>query len=331
VPLGRLAWVALIPLLLLIGGTLGYRLVEGWGLFDSLYMTVITLTTVGFGEVHPLSVRGRSFTMLLAMGGIFSLFYAATEIVRFMVSGEVAALFGRQRMERSLSQLRDHIVVCGFGRMGRYVCREFAAMGIGFVVIDRDPAQLEGFELRGGVPLPGDATSDELLRRAGVERARALVTVVASDADNLYITMSARFLAERLFIVARAEDDHAVEKLVRAGASRVISPYSIGGHRVAQAVLRPAVLDFIELATRRGHLELQIEETRLAAGCQLLGKSLRESQLRTALGVVVVAIRKPDGRMQVNPPPETRFAADDVLVSLGNREALDRLEALARR
>jgi voltage-gated potassium channel len=197
------------------------------------------------------------------------------------------------------------------------------------VVIDRDPAVLRDFSMPHGIPLSGEATNDEVLKRAGVERARALVTAAASDADNLYIAMSAHFINAGLFIVARAESEGAEAKLLRAGASRVISPYAIGGHRVAQAVLRPNAMDFIELATRSAHLELQIEEIVLKAGSRLGGASLKDSPIKSELGIIVVAVKKPDGKMLYNPTPETVLETGDVLITLGRRENLDRLEAMA--
>jgi voltage-gated potassium channel len=203
----RFLFALCVPVLLVAAGTAGYVLIEGWSIFDALYMTVTTLTTVGFGEVHPLSRDGRTFTMLLLLGGVFTLFYAATEIIRGVVSGEVRSVLGRQRMERNLSELTNHLVVCGFGRMGLLVCREFSSLGLPFVLIERQGERLQNFDIPHGIPLLGDATSDETLRRAGVERARGLVSAAASDADNLYITMSARFLSDRLFIVARAEEE----------------------------------------------------------------------------------------------------------------------------
>ena len=233
-------------------------------------------------------------------------------------------------MERALGELADHVIVCGYGRMGRLVCGEFASLQMPFVIIDRDPSLLEGFRRPHGIPLLGDATSDEVLRRAGVTRARTLVTVAASDADNLYITMSARLLNEKLFIVARSEEEDAEKKLLRAGANRVISPYVIGGQRVAQAVLRPAVVDFIELATRHDYLELQIEETRIEAGSALAGAQVKDRRLRQELGIIIVAIQKPDGAMVFNPEPEAALGAQDVLITLGHRDQLDRLAALAR-
>jgi voltage-gated potassium channel len=327
----RIFLLLLVPLVLVVGGTVGYYVLEPrYTLFDALYMTVITLTTVGYEEIHhPLSTGGRLFTIFLLLGGVFTLFYTAAEILRVVVSGEVQDLLGRKRMRRSLAGMRQHMIICGFGRMGRFVCHEFSKQGLPFVVVDRNAQSLAGFDLAHGVPLQGDATSDEVLRQAGVDRARALVTVVASDADNLYITLSARLLSDQLFIVARAEGDLAEQKLLRAGANRVVSPYAIGGFKVAQAVLRPTVVDFIELATRTEHLELQIEETRLLPASNLVGATLTASRLRQDLGLIIVAIKKADGRMIYTPPGDAVMEAGDTLIALGRRPQLDELEVLA--
>jgi voltage-gated potassium channel len=328
-PLWRYFLALAIPVLLVVMGTIGFRTIEGWGWLDSLYMTVTTLATVGFGEVHPLSRTARIFTIFLILGGVFTFFYSATEFIRAVVSGEIQGIFGRQRMERTLSELKDHIIVCGYGRMGRLVCRQFADAGLKFVVIDRQPGLLEAFDTAHGIALQGDATSDDVLKDAGVGRARALLTLAASDADNLYITMSARLLNEKLFIVARCDSELAENKLVRAGASRVILPYVIGGQRVAQAVLRPTVMDFIELATRSEHMELQIEETEVQPGARLSGKTLRDSGIRQELGIIIVAIKKPDGSMVFNPDSAMVIAPGDLLITLGHRQQLDRLETMA--
>jgi len=329
----RVLLLVLVPSLLVVVGTVGYYALEpAYSLFDALYMTIITLTTVGYEELHyPLSTRGRAFTIFLLLGGVFTLFYTATELRRIVVSGEVQQLLGRQRMERSLAALNNHLIVCGFGRMGRFVCREFSQRGLAFVIIDRKAEALEGVGVANGIPVVGDATNDEVLKRAGVERARALVTVAASDADNLYITMSARLLNEKLYIVARAEGDQAEQKLLRAGASRVVTPYAIGGTKVAHAVLRPNVVDFIELATATEHLDLQIEETTTQPLSALTGKTIRASRLRQDLGLIVVAVKKPQGHMIYTPPGEQVIEAGDTLIALGRRPQLDKLDELAVR
>lgn len=325
----KLLLLIAVPIGLVALGALGYIFIEGWPVFDALYMSVITLTTVGYLEVHPLSPAGRLFTMLFLLGGVFTLFFTASEAVRAVVSGEVRTILGRQRMQKSLQELKGHFVVCGYGRMGQFVCQEFSDLGLPFVVVERNGALLRDFSRPHGIPLDGDATQDGVLRQAGVERARGLVTAAASDADNVYITMSARFLNDKLFIVARAEEEGAEQKLLRAGANKVVSPYAIGGQRVAQAVLRPNVMDFLELATRSQHLELQIEETAVAAKSPLAGKSLDESRIRRDLGIIVVAIKKPDGTMTFNPEGTAVLDAGDLLITLGGRQQLDRLERIA--
>jgi voltage-gated potassium channel len=319
-----------VPVLLMIAGTIGYATIEGWPLLDCLYMTVITITTVGFMEVHPLSPAGRLFTSLLALGGVFTLLYAATAVIRAVVSGEIGGTLGRQRMDRKLAELTGHAIICGYGRMGRLVCSEFSSLGRPFVIVDQQASVLDDFRVPHGIPLQGDATDDHVLRKAGVERAKVLVTVAASDAANLYITMSARLLSEKLFIVARSEESESEPKLIRAGANRVVSPYVIGGQRMAMAVLKPNVMDFIELATRSDYMELQIEESMIEPGSALAGRSLKDSRVRQDLGVIIVAIKKPDGRMVFNPPSEETMGAGDLLITLGHRDQLDRLETLAR-
>ena len=321
---------ALVVVVLLVGGgAVGYRLIEGWPVFDALYMSVITLTSVGFQEVHPLSTEGRAFTMILLLIGVFSLFYAATTLIRAIVGGELTGQIGRNRMEKKLQTLRDHIIVCGYGRMGRLVAHEFSREGSPFVVIERNADLLAGFDLAHGVPLCGDATHDETLKRAGILRARNLVTVAASDADNLFITMSARLMSDLIFIVARAEDEGAEAKLVKAGANRVISPYMIGGQRVAQAAMQPSVVDFIDLATRSDYLALQIEETEVKEGSPLIGKEMRDTGLRKDLGLIVVAIKRADGGMIFNPSPDSPIIVGDTLITLGASDQHDRLKTIA--
>ena len=329
----RYVILILIPTVLMLAGTTGYYLLEkNYTLFDAFYMTVITLTTVGYEEVHPpLSMAGRVFTVILLLVGVLTFFYTVTELVRIVISGEVQELLGRRRMARNLADLKNHMIICGYGRMGRHVCQEFSQRGLPFVIVDRRTEALRDFKLPHGIALEGDATTDEILKLAGVERARALVTVAASDADNLFITLSARLLNDKLFIVARAEGELAEQKLRRAGASRVVTPYAIGGAKVAMAVLRPAVVDFIELATGTEHLDLQIEETLIQPGSALAGVSLHASRLRTDLGVIVVAIKKANAHLVANPSGDAVMEPGDTLIALGARQSLDRVEELAAR
>ena len=318
---------------LLTAGTVGYRWIEGehWSYFDGFYMTAITLTTIGYGETHPLSDRGRMFTVVLAYGGIFTLAYFASELVRAVVTGELRDVIGRQWVDDQLANLTGHMVVCGYGRMGRIVCGELERQGKRFVVVDKSVEALAEFPYAHGLPVPGDATADEVLRKAGIERARALITVVASDADNLYICLSARLLHPRLLIVARAEEEEAEAKLRKVGANKVISPYLAGGHRAVQAVLRPTVLHFMEMATRPEFLDLQIEEIKVQSDSSLCGHSLRHSRLHQDFGIVVVGILRPDGELLYNPQGDTVVEAEAILIALGQRRQLDQLEKLALR
>lgn len=326
----RFILALLFPIGIIAFGTLGYMVIEDWPFFDALYMTVMIVTTVGIKEVHPMDKAGEAFTIVLMLGGIFVLFYAASAIIQAVVSGQVQQVLGRQRMEQALAGLKDHVIVCGYGRMGRLVCREFSSQRLPFVVIERHEEALEKFKLPYGIPMQGDASSDDVLKNAGVARARALVAVLASDADNLYITMSARLLNDKLFIVARAEDERAEQKLHRAGASRVVSAYTMGGYRVAHAVLRPTVVDFLDQAIRAEHLEVQIEEVQIASHSRLVGKTLIDARVRQDLGIIIVAIKKATGAMVFNPPSDAVLASGDILIAIGHKEQLDKLEKLAQ-
>jgi voltage-gated potassium channel len=324
----RLWSTALLVCGLLGVGTVGYRWIEGehWSYFDGFYMTAITLTTIGYGETHPLSDVGRAFTVVLAYSGIFVLFYFASELIRAAVTGELRAVIGRHWVDEELTKLSGHTIVCGYGRMGRIICGELERQGKRFVIVDKTPALLAQLPHRHGLPLPGDATTDELLRKAGVDRARALITAVGSDADNLYICLTARLLNPKLLIVARAEEEEAEAKLRKVGANKVISPYLAGGHRAVQAVLRPTVLHFMEMATRPEFLDLQIEEVLVGAGSRLARQSLRQSRLHQDLGVVVVGILRPDGELLYNPQADVVIEPGATLIALGQRRQLDRLE-----
>lgn len=327
----RIRRLAAVPLVILAVGTVAYPLIEGppWTMFDGLYMTVITLTTLGYGEIpRELSWQGRTFTMLLALGGIFTLFYIATEIVRGVVTGEIRELIGRERMEDELKHLTGHLIVCGFGRMGKIVCDELERLKRRFVVIDKMP-QPPGWSYLQGLHLQGDANEDEVLRKAGIDRAKALITVVGSDADNLYIVLSARLLNPKVLIVARAEEEEAEGKLRKVGANKVISPYLAGGHRAVQAVLRPAVLSFVELAARPEFIDLQIEEIKVDAGSPMAGKSLRDSRLSQDYGVTVIGVIRPTGEVLYSPGGDAVLEANATIIAIGPLRQLQAVEAMA--
>lgn len=314
-------------------GTAGYMTITGLAFTDALYMTVITLTTVGYREVAPLGPAGQYFTMVLLVSGLGVVIYSATLLARDVIEGELQRGFGRRRVQRTIEKASGHIVVCGFGRMGRMVCKELLAKPAEFVVVDRDTEALRLAEAEGHPCVAGDATEDAVLEAAGITRARGLVAALSTDADNVYVVLSARELNPNLLIVARAEDDRSERKLLHAGATRVVSPYAIGGHRMAHALLRPTVLDVIDLATHSRGLELQIEEVEVSAGSFCDGVILRDSGLREAAGLIVIAVRKPDGHTTFNPSPDTPIAAGDRLVLLGQtgslREVEQRLQATA--
>lgn len=328
---GRLRRVVLVPVGFIAAGTVGYPLVEGepWTLFDGLYMTVITLTTLGYGEIpQPLSRPGRWFTMGLALGGIFTLFYIATDVVRGIVTGELRELLGRERMDDRLGHLHGHLIVCGLGRMGKIVCDELERLSQPFVAVDT-AAPTADWPYRHGLRLTGDATEDEVLKRAGIARARAVITVVGTDAANLYIALSARLLNPALVLVARAEEEGAEAKLRRVGVNTVVSPYLSGGHRAVQAVLRPAVLHFLDTAARGAFSDLQAGEVRVAAGSRLAGATLRDARLAEGCGVTVVGVLRPNGDALTAPAGDTVLEPGAVVVALGTRENLDRLAPLA--
>ena len=316
-----------IALVALCGvGTAGYMTISGLGFTDALYMTVITLTTVGYREVGELGPGGQYFTMALLVSGFGLVIYSGTLLARDLIEGELQRGFGRRRVQRSIAKANGHIVVCGYGRMGRMVCRELLAKPTEFVVVDRDAETLRLAEADGHLCIAGDATEDAVLEAAGIQRARGLVAALSTDADNVYVVLSARELNPGLVIVARAEDDRSERKLLHAGATRVVSPYAIGGHRMAHALLRPTVLDVIDLATHSHGLELQIEEVEVSPGSFCDGVTLQASGLRESAGLIVIAVRKADAETAFNPTADTHIEAGDRLVLMGQAAALRGVE-----
>jgi voltage-gated potassium channel len=325
-----LATAAVALSIVIAVGVIGYMGIAGLGFIDALYMTVTTISTVGFREVTPLGPAGQVFTIALIVSGIGIVFYSATLVARDLIEGELRRGFGRRQVERQIARTSGHIIVCGYGRMGRSVCRELAAKPAPFVVIDRDAEAVRHAETDGYLSVAGDASEDDVLRAAGITRAQGLVAALSTDAANVYVVLTARELNPQLLIVARAEDERSERKLLHAGANRVVLPYAISGHRMAHALLRPAVLDVIDLATHYRNLELQIEEVAVADGTFCAGRSLQESGLREELGLIVIAIKKPDDTTQFNPTAETRIEAGDRLVLMGPVENLREIERRVR-
>jgi voltage-gated potassium channel len=324
----------LLPLALVVAvvvvGTVGYfllwRELDGtW--MDALFMTVTTITTIGYGEVKPLGTAGRVFTMILAIAGIGSLFYTLGVVMEYLVAARLADPAGRRRMERRIEALRDHVVLAGLGRVGRQAAQELSEAGTPFLVVDPGPVAARHAEERGYLLLQDDATDDATLERAGIRRARGLIVTTANDATNMYIILSARVLNPELYIVSRAVNDASVTKLMRAGANRAISPYAIGGHRLAHLILKPAVVDFFETALRAGTDALNIEDLVVTPDSPTIGRTLEAIDIRRVTGVTILAILR-EGSPLVSPPGDFVLSRGDQLLALGTGAQLARLERL---
>lgn len=316
--------------LLLLGavfavGTVGYRLIEGAGWWDSFYMTVISLTTVGYREVFPLSTAGQAFTAALLIAGFALLLFVATEIGRQVIEGELRDALGRARRSRMIERLSDHEIVCGWGRMGQAVVEELRRGGRPLVVVEKEPEKV--FRLReSGIPVvEGDATAESVLRAAGIERARGLVSCLNDDAHNVYTVLTARSVAPEVFIVARAGEPGAEDRLTRAGANRVVNPYRLSGIRLAHLLVKPAVVDFLDVSVGREGDDLQLEQFLVQPANPLAGRSLASADLRRRWGVAVVAVKR-SAQLLPNPEPDLALAPGDVLVVVGTRQAVESFE-----
>ena len=313
-------------LAIITGGTVGYIVIEGWGPWDAFYMTVTTVATVGFREVHQLSRAGQVFTVILILGGVGTAFYTATLLATIVVEGGLHRRFQQRRFARMLEQLEGHFIICGFGRIGAIIAEELDRQHEPFVVIERDPVRSHQVVERGWLAVAADASQEDVLRRVGIHRARGLIAAVGTDAENVYTVLSARVMRPDLFIIARVESDDAEHKLKRAGADRVISPYQIGATHMAQTALRPAVVDFVQLATSSVHLDLSMEQVHIDEGSPLIGRTLADSGIRQKFGVIVIAIKRADGAMEFNPAPESTLRAGDEMVVLGQPQSVKALE-----
>jgi voltage-gated potassium channel len=309
-------------------GMLGFRLVEGWPLFDAFYMALITLTTVGYGEVHPLSFHGRVFASFLMLVGVATVFVSFAILGDTLLRLELADYFGRRRRTRMLQHIAGHYIVCGAGRVGRSVVLELLRGGARVVLIDNDPERAKWGGALGIVILTADASKDETLRQARIDTAAGLVSAISSDAENVYVTLSAKVLNPSLHVAVRASDEQAEKKLQRAGATTVLTPYTYIGHRLAQSLLRPHVVSFLDVASAFGRtdLDLEIEQLPVAPGSFLSSKTLEEAHLGRTHGVIVLAVRRQSGTMQFNPQADVRLESGDVLIAMGERQKLKQLE-----
>jgi voltage-gated potassium channel len=324
----KLLLAFLLIFLVISFGTLGYMSIEGWSLLDSLYMTIITLASVGYKEVHDLSFNGKMFTIVLIIGGVGTVAYALTAGAKIILEGELLDVFGRRRLEKKIKELKDHYIICGYGRMGKIICRELQEKHMNFVVIEKEPALSP--EKEDMLIVKGDATRDEVLKEVHIEKAKGLISVLPTDAENLFVVLSARGLNPSLSIVARAGEEGSEQKLMRAGADKVVSPYHIGGLRIAHTVLKPAVVDFIEFATKSGNIDLQMEEIAIQEASRLSGLSLDECGIGRELGIIIVAIKKTGGELKFNPTFRSTIETGDTLIALGEISRLKILEDMAK-
>jgi len=332
----RVLLLGALIVFLLVVGTIGFLSLPGWSFSDALYMTVITITAVGYQEVHPLTDSGRALATFLLGGGITSMGLWFALLTSAIVEMDLAEAFRSRRNMKKIRDLSGHIVVCGAGRSGRQVLRELMAARVPYVAVDRDPARIELVRALDpeGLVVEADATRDETLEQAGVRRARGLVTALSADTDNLFVCLSARSLSPSLTIVARALDEEAMSKLYRAGADHCVSPNRTGGVRMASMLLRPQVVSFLDVVMGEEGLALRLEEVRVPTGSRLAGQTLAEAQIPQKTGLIVIALyhRTEDGdrTLVYNPGSEERIREQDTLIALGEPERIDRLRAMVR-
>ena len=309
-------------------GTIVFHVLEGWSIVDSLYLTAQTVTTVGFGDLAPRTVYGRLFATVFMLVSVGIVLYALTSSVQSIVQSEMLLTLGQLRRSLKMSKLRDHFIICGAGRVGSHLVRGLRAGNDPFIVIERDRARVEELMDQGVPVLVRDATLEETLREAGVEHARGLAACLPDDADNVYVVLTARDLNPKLHIVARAAEEQAESKLIRAGANRVVAPTIIGGHRMAMALTKPAVGDFLDSLTAED-LELGFEQLEVEAASTLIGRKLSETNIRSELDIVIVSIRRSHGEVVFNPSGDAKIETGDMLIAIGRAEALAKLTALA--
>lgn len=317
----KIFFLAFVLFGILASGVAGYQMIEGWGFLDSLYQTVITVSTVGFREVYPLSEAGKVFTIILVMMGISFFAYAATQFVKLVVDGKIAEIFGRRRMEKALKDLKDHCIVCGYGRMGTVVAENLRIDGQSVVIVDRDPERVRAAIEEGLVAIEGDATQESVLVRAGIDRARSVAAVLTDDPENLYLTITAKALNPAVRVVAKAMTNEGRVRLEKVGADTVIALYSIGGDRMSAALSASEVVDFIDIAYGKGG-PVRVEEIRLPDNCGLAGRTIASTGFKKRYGITVLVIRR--GDEIIVPSPSETLAGGDVILIMGKPDRVQR-------
>jgi len=324
--LRRLVFVAALIALVLLTGTIGFSVIDGYPPFDAFYMTLITVSTVGYAEIHPLSHAGRIFNSFVIFFGVITMFFAIGAMTQSIIELELGEYFGKRRTRRMIEKLENHFIICGFGRVGRNAALELKRTGVPFVIVDRDPERAERAIQSGMLAVAADSTRDDTLRAVGVARARGLISALATDADNLFVILSAKNLNPKLYVATRAAEEEAEQKLRRAGADALFAPYTMAGYRLAQAVLRPHVFQFFDVATKGMGFDVDIEQVRVPESSEFASRSLGQTRIRRDLGVIVLGIRKADGAMLFNPAAETVISGGDYLIVMGEPSNLRALE-----
>ena len=318
---------AFLLLITLVTGSIGFMIIEHWSFLDSIYMTFITITTTGFEEVHPLTHSGRIFTIILLVMGIGSIAYTGGRAAQLLIENQIIR---RRRMSKKLEELKDHYIVCGYGRMGKYICEELSSAKVEFIVIENEAGKIDRLIEMNFLYISGDATSDEILTMAGVMKAKGLVAVLSNDAENVFTTLSAKVLNPNLYVVARAVEEETESKLKKAGANRVVKPYEIGGNRMAELLLRPGVIEFIDVVAREKNVDLSMEELAVSEKSSLIGKTLAELPIRKDLNIIIVSINKLKGGFIYNPKSSTVLEQNDKLIALGEKVNLAELSKLCK-
>ena len=316
----KLKITLIILLTIFIIGTLGFHVIEGWSLMDSFYACITTLSTVGYGDFVPETTAGKLFTVFIIIFGVGMMFYSLVLMAETFIDARLRSLLGRGKLEKIIEKMNDHYIICGGGRIGFLICRELIAGKMPCVVIDNNPEVIQKAQEEGFIYCKGDATQDKVLIEAGIKRAKGIVCVLPSDAENLYVILTAKDLNQQIYIISRSEEEASEHRLLRAGADRVMSPYTLGGVRMAMAILRPAMLDFIEITTRGQSLELRMEEIAVCKGSPFISQSLEDSGIRKRYGLIIVAVKKDSGKMIFNPMANCIIAEDDRLIAMGEDE-----------